>query len=126
MELTDCRWTEHTGRNIEDDPFHAWAYQHVSGRILAEVGGPSDTRGGFTHQAQFLFHGQVANSGGPFVFIDFDSAKRFVESVLASRIEAISIGGELKIIEETNPSVVALQDALKTMQAMAPAFAPKP
>src|ERR1700727_1303415 len=99
LSLFDCSWKEREGRTYEDEPFHEWTYQHASGRILAAIIGPQEKRGGFTHHINFTFAHNVTMVGraGPFVFTDYDSGKRFVESIIAAKLESISPEGELEL-----------------------------
>jgi hypothetical protein len=95
LDLSEFRWTERSGT------FDEWTFEHVSGRILAAVSGPQDKRGGFTHNVSFLFSQKVTMRAAPYVFVDFDSAKCFVEFQVQKNLASINEVGSLQI--ETPP-----------------------
>jgi hypothetical protein len=103
MELTDFRWQERQGRDMNDEAFHEWTYQHGSGRLVATISGPIDKRGGFTHSVVFLFSQNITMAGSPFIFTDFDAGKRFVEGVIAAKIENASPEGLLEVARPADP-----------------------
>jgi len=122
MEFSeDLLWREREGRFPDDTPFHEWSYQHASGRLLAMISGPPDRRGGFVHEATFLFNQNVTMPGGPFLFTDFDSAKRFVESVIAGKVTSISTEGALEVVKPPDQLAESMKQAmLLGVQAMQP------
>ena len=121
MELIDFQWTERQGRLPDGEPFHEWIYTHASGRVMALIQGPQDKAGGFSHQAIFMFDQNNTMGTGPFIFIDFDSGKAFVESVVQLKVEGITPEGMLDVkAAPMNPQYAALADALKEMTAKFP------
>ena len=67
---------------------------------MAAIQGPQDKRGGFTHSVTFLFSQDVTMRFSPFVFVDFDSAKRFVEYSVGFHITSINELGAVLEIEK--------------------------
>jgi len=120
MTHTDFIWQERTGRDPQGEAFHEWTYDHASGRILASIQGPQDQKGGFTHTVQFLFFRHVMMEGGPFIFGDFDSAKRFIETAVSHRVESLSPEGELTVVSEPNENVVIMTEALERLKSLVP------
>lgn len=121
MQLTDFQWEEREGLLPDETPFHEWIFMHGSGRILAVVRGPQDRRGGFSHDAGFMFRQEITMRGGPFVFIDFDSAKRFVEATVERTVESIDAEGVLSVAEPPNEMANAMKEAMQTgMSAFLP------
>jgi hypothetical protein len=118
MNSIDFQWEERIGRGSDDEPFHEWTYQHASGRILAAILGPSDKRGGFSHAAQFFFHQEVTMVGGPFIFVDFDSAKRYVEAVVSGKVEQMHPDGSLIVVPQAHPFGAVFSDAMTNAAKM--------
>jgi hypothetical protein len=85
MELTDFQWQEREGRYEDDAPFHEWIYLHASGRIFAAIQGLQ----------------QVTMVGGPYLFLNFDAAKHFVEAAMAERAQSVSPEGSVTMIAAT-------------------------
>lgn len=112
MELTDFQWTERNGRFQDDTPFHEWTFDHASGRMLAAIQGPTDARGGFLHDVRFLFQQEITMRGGPFLFTDFDSAKRFVESRIAENVTEATAEGSLTIKPQPDVFSAAIQEGM--------------
>lgn len=117
MELTDFQWQERDGRFEDDAPFHEWIYVHGSGRILGAIQGPTDKRGGFAHNVVFMFMQQVTMTGGPFLFLDFDSAKRYIEAKVSEYFQSVSPEGSVTLTPaEVKPDPMQqMLEALKTM-----------
>lgn len=117
MELTDFQWQERDGRFEDDTPFHEWIYVHGSGRILGAIQGPTDKRGGFAHSVVFMFMQQVTMMGGPFLFLDFDSAKRYIEAKVSEYFQSVSPEGSVTLVPAVSQPdpIQQMVNALKTM-----------
>jgi hypothetical protein len=107
MELTDFQWTERNGRFPDDTFFHEWTFDHASGRMLAAIQGPDSFI-----DVRFLFQQEITMRGGPFLFTDFDSAKRFVESRIAENVTEATAEGSLTIKPQPDVFSAAIQEGM--------------
>lgn len=118
IDFKHFEWQEREGRFHNGEPFHEWVYVHGSGRIIASVQAPTDQRGGFTHEVSFLFSQDVMMRGGPFLFLDFDSGKRFVESRMSVKVQDVNMDGTLTAEPpQPSPDMAAIVDGMKAAMA---------